>query len=81
MKRDKDLVILGQNLRYYRERAKLSQVEVAYEIGMEFQNYSRIECGKQNIGYKNLCKICRVIKADVRIVGLPKAKKGKRRGK
>lgn len=68
MNKDIDLIILGHNITYYRKRNKLSCKQVYTAINMEKQNYSRIENGRQNVCYKTLKSICRVIKVDIKKV-------------
>lgn len=56
---DRDLKRFGQRLQKVRGEKGLSQQEAAILIGMDQGYYNRIECGRHNIGYKNIVRIAK----------------------
>jgi len=66
MKRDVDLVIIGSRMCSFRKQRKLTQKAVATNMGIECQNYSRLERGRQNPTYKTLLKFCQAVKISLK---------------
>jgi transcriptional regulator with XRE-family HTH domain len=65
---DQDSLILqkfGENLRKIREKAELSQEQVAYESGFSRSYYTEVETGKRNISLLNILKICSFLKIEI----------------
>lgn len=65
---DQDSLILqkfGGNLRKIREKAELSQEQVAYEAGFSRSYYTEVETGKRNISLLNILKICSFLKIEI----------------
>lgn len=54
------IAALGASLRRARLRRRWTQEEVAFELGLDPANYSRIESGKTNITIGQFVAICRV---------------------
>lgn len=52
---------LGEKLRQARERAKLTQAEVAEKAGVHVNYYARIERGEENPSYTKLQRIMKVL--------------------
>jgi transcriptional regulator with XRE-family HTH domain len=57
VKIEKQLEILGQNLRRLREKRKYSQIDLAAFINTDKQNISKIENGRVNVTLKTLLKL------------------------
>jgi transcriptional regulator with XRE-family HTH domain len=57
-----DLVEIGRKIRGYRQRAKLSQIDLELEIGASSGSISRTENGKINSDKETLLKIAKVLK-------------------
>lgn len=53
--------ILAENLKYYRNRRKVSQEELAFKAGLHRTYISSIECQRRNISVENLSKIAEVL--------------------
>lgn len=56
---------LGDKLRNAREKAGLTQQEVADKTGMHTNYYARIERGEINTSYDKLSKLKQVLKVDI----------------
>lgn len=54
---DQRLVSLGQGIRTLRQAAALSQEALADAAGIDRSHMSRIERGKRNISFLNICRI------------------------
>lgn len=54
----KILIEMGKRIAELRKRKGLTQVQLAYSIGMEKSNYNVIEKGKSNPQFLTLIKIC-----------------------
>ena len=66
MKRDFDLVVIGNRMCSFRKQRKLTQKAIAISMGIERQNYSRMERGRQNPTYKTLLKFCDAVKISLK---------------
>lgn len=53
------------NIRKYRERAKLTQEELAKKIGSSSANISNYECGKREANYETLLKLSEALDCSV----------------
>lgn len=53
-KRDKEIQSFGTALRQYRQKAKLSQEEVAHRAGLDRTYVGSVERGERNISLKNI---------------------------
>lgn len=53
-----DLVELGERIKKYRSKTKLSQEKFALKIDMDRTYFAAIEKGKHNVTIGNLAKIC-----------------------
>lgn len=60
---EKDMQKLGDNLRNVREKAGLTQAEVAEKAGMKANYYAKIERGEINTSFDKLMAIKRALKA------------------
>jgi len=58
-------VELKNKLSEAREKANLTQAEVAKRTGMDVNYYARIERGEINTSYKKLQKIAEVLKVNI----------------
>jgi transcriptional regulator with XRE-family HTH domain len=54
----KELIKLGELIRKRRIKLKLSQAQLAFELGTDGRHIRRIEKGEVNISYLTLNKIC-----------------------
>ncbi len=75
MKADKEfhdfLLIVGQNIKKYRERAKITQEEMADLV--DYKYYQRIEYGQKNITLKTVLKIAKKLNVQPKdLFTLPK---------
>jgi DNA-binding XRE family transcriptional regulator len=61
----KDLKELGNKLKEAREKANLTQAEVASKAGMNTNYYARIERGEINTSYEKLHRIAEVLKLKI----------------
>lgn len=52
-------ILVGENIRRYRSRNKLTQAELALKTGLHRAYIAQIERGRKNIGLLNLQKIAR----------------------
>jgi transcriptional regulator with XRE-family HTH domain len=57
MKLNKELILVGNKIRYLRKKAGFSQEAFALKIEMGRAFYGRVERGEQNISILNLIKI------------------------
>jgi transcriptional regulator with XRE-family HTH domain len=67
MKTDNTEIIrkdLGERLRKAREKAKLTQIEVAALAGVDANYYARIERGKGNPSFEKLHSIMKALKME-----------------
>ena len=55
------LTQIGQRIRMYRERAHLSQEELAERAELSNQTISTAETGKKRLRIENVIKICKVL--------------------
>ncbi len=55
---------LGEKIRKAREKAKLTQAEVAKATDIDVTYFARIERGEANPSYEKLHKILKVLKVD-----------------
>ena len=62
---DKITENLGNKLKNAREKANLTQEEVAKKAGMHVNYYARIERGEINTSYEKLHKIAQVLKLKI----------------
>ena len=60
------LVNIGLNVRKYRRLAKLSQIELAVEVGIDRSYLSEIENGRTNPSVSVLYAIADALKIDIR---------------
>ena len=60
-KRDSTLVRLGLNIRRRREALDYSQEKLAEKSGLDQTYISGIECGRRNLGVKNVARIARAL--------------------
>lgn len=61
---------LGRLIRSIRDKKKISQAEMAGELGISQNGYSKIERGEAIVTVEKLEKICRVLKVDTAYVFL-----------
>lgn len=54
---DGRLVLLGEGIRAVRQRAGMSQEALADASGIDRSHMSRIERGKRNVSFLNICRI------------------------
>lgn len=54
---DQRLVRLGAGIRALREELRLSQEALADAAGIDRSHMSRIERGKRNVSFLNICKV------------------------
>lgn len=65
-KGNKHLKLLGNKIRQARLKGNLTQRELAYRVGQEYQNISRLERGLQNASVLLLPDIANVLNVKVR---------------
>ena len=66
----------AKRLRYYREKAKLQQKEIAKKIGISFAAYNKYETKDYEPNYETLLKIAAALGVDVNtLVGYEKENK------
>ncbi len=70
---------LGEQIRFAREAAGLSQNAVAKIIGMSRTNYARIEYGKTNVTIESLLKIADGVGFKLNVELLPGGRGSSRR--
>lgn len=58
---DQRLVRLGEGIRTLREAAGLSQEALADAAGIDRSHMSRIERGKRNVSFLNICRIAEAL--------------------
>ncbi len=58
-------VIVGQNIRIYRQKAKLSQTELGARIGVTFQQVQKYEKGTNRVGASRLARIAHALKVPI----------------
>jgi transcriptional regulator with XRE-family HTH domain len=58
---DQNLVLLGQGIRQLREAAGLSQEALADAAGIDRSHMSRIERGKRNVSFLNICRVAEAL--------------------
>ena len=56
---------IGTNIRHLREQQKLSRAQLAFEIGTNEKQLSRIEYGEINSGIMNYIKIARALNIPI----------------
>jgi transcriptional regulator with XRE-family HTH domain len=59
--KSEEAVKLGNKLRKARERASLSQAELAEKAGINTNYYAIVERGERNISYEKLQRILKVL--------------------
>lgn len=70
---DQRLVRLGNGIRALREELGLSQEALADAAGIDRSHMSRIERGKRNVSFLNICRIAEALgrkPSDLPIAGL-----------
>lgn len=70
---DQRLVRLGNGIRTLREELGLSQEALADAAGIDRSHMSRIERGKRNVSFLNICRIAEALgrkPSDLLIAGL-----------
>ncbi|RJP86287.1 MAG: XRE family transcriptional regulator [Desulfobacteraceae bacterium] len=55
------LVIIGSNIRYYRNALNISQEKLAENSGLHRTYIGAVERGEKNISAKNIAKIAKVL--------------------
>ncbi|GAA6139697.1 hypothetical protein NBRC116583_34440 [Arenicella sp. 4NH20-0111] len=61
-----ELVLLGKNIRRYREKAGFSQDNFAYEVGLGRSYYGSLERGEINASFLTLVKIVRALDIELK---------------
>jgi len=56
---------LGENLKSAREKAGLTQVEIAGKVGINSNYYAKVERSERNPSLKTMEKIAKVLKTTV----------------
>lgn len=56
----KDLIAQGKSLRYFRQKANLTQEQVATKMGKQKVWLSQIETGKRNIYFDDAKELCNI---------------------
>ena len=64
--KDPDLVALGLRIRALRERARMTQEELADAAGVHWTYVGQIERGERNLTYKSMLKLARGLDLSVR---------------
>lgn len=62
MRKDKDLLALGQSIKRHREAQGLSQEELAEESGLHRNYIGGIERGERNVGVRAIFRLARALK-------------------
>ncbi len=60
-----DQVILGRALRQLRDRAELTQEQLAERIGIDLTYVSRVERGKRGVRWHTVMRFLRALDTDV----------------
>ena len=63
----KKLVEIGAVIRAARERAELSQAELAVKVGMQRENMIRVEKGRANLTVETLVRIASGLDLDLTV--------------
>jgi len=63
-----ELILLGKNIRRYREESGFSQDKFAYEVGLGRSYYGSLERGEINASFLTLVKITRALGIELRDV-------------
>lgn len=61
---DEFLKLIGKNIRMEREKAMLTQEQMAELNGIDYKYYQKIEYGEVNITIRTLYKICEKLKIN-----------------
>lgn len=56
---------LGKNLKKLREEKRISQEQLAFEIGLSRSYYTEVETGQRNLSILNLVKITRFLGVEL----------------
>lgn len=65
MRKNKQLVLLGEQIRKIRESKQFSQEGFAHEVGLDRSYYGGIERGERNAAALNLIKIAITLEVEV----------------
>ena len=57
--------IVGNNIKHYRKKSRLSQVELAKKIGIDDQSIHRWECGINFASNKNLIMLTSILEIEI----------------
>jgi transcriptional regulator with XRE-family HTH domain len=67
-KKDKDLEVIGLNIRAIREAQNISRAQLAFEIDTTEKQLSRIEYGEVNSGIMSFIKIARALQVPLEML-------------
>ena len=56
-----DLLIFAENIRYYRKRAALTQMQLADKLGYDKSSIAKIETGKVDVPYSKLIGLAKAL--------------------
>ncbi len=52
---------IGKNIRFFRAKAKLTQTQIAEQLGCSTEHYSHVENGTRHIQLEMLINVCRCL--------------------
>jgi transcriptional regulator with XRE-family HTH domain len=56
---------IGSQIKYWRKKRNMKQVELAEKAGIFPQNLSYYESGKRTVSMETLKKICEILRVDI----------------
>lgn len=59
---------IGQKVKTFRLQNKLTQAQVAFELGTCTKQYQRIEYGEINTGIVNFYKLCEIFDVEIKYI-------------
>lgn len=60
------LIKIGERIKFFREKRKMEQQDLAAVCNFEKSNMSRIEAGGSNVTFRTLLKICRALNVKMK---------------
>lgn len=67
-----ELQRIGKNIKFYRNKERLSQAELAKSVGCTVRHIQRIEAGETNLSVLLFIKIAKVLEVDMSLLCLLK---------
>jgi len=76
MERERQLKLVGEQIRSLREKAGITQDQMAFKAGFSRSYYSGVERGVRNISAINLIQLAKALNAEVGDLFPPSSKLG-----